>query len=124
MQNPMAAQQLELANQPIVEVHEWDNHDVHIAIHERFMKGQEYEMLPDPIKNEFELHLKAHKDMQFKTLMEKQMKQQMAAGQPGDPNAPQGGDPNGGPPSGAPSGPGNQFSGIEQPPVDAGQPPQ
>jgi hypothetical protein len=115
LQNPLASQQMELANQPVVEVHDWDDHDVHIQIHTRFMKSQEYEMLDDAVKNEFELHLQAHKDAAFKTQMEDMMKQlggqdQSGAGAPpGNENNAEGG---------------NQFSGMEQPQVDTGAPPQ
>jgi hypothetical protein len=121
-ENPLASQQMELANQPVIEVHEWDNHDKHIEVHTRFMKGQEYEMLPDEIKNEFELHLQAHKDMRMKAQMEELFKQmsggagedmQMPEGEPG---APEGNENN--------AEGGNQFSGMEEPQVDTGAPPQ
>lgn len=120
MENPMASQTLELANQPVIEVHEWDNHDAHIEVHTRFMKGQEYEMLDDAIKNEFELHLQAHEDAKFKKTIQDMMKQQgndMGLGMPtGTPGAPEGNQNN-------PEG-GNQFSGMEEPQVDTGAPPQ
>lgn len=125
MENPIASQQMELANQPVIEVHEWDNHEKHIEVHTRFMKGQEYEMLDDAIKNEFELHLQAHKDMQFQSMIKDLMKQQgndMGLGMEGQPSP--------GGPEGAPEGNqnnpegGNQFSGMEEPQVDTGTPPQ
>jgi hypothetical protein len=115
LENPMASQQMELANEPVVEVHDWDEHDVHIMVHTRYMKSQEYEMLPEEIKNEFELHLQAHKDAKFRTQMEDMMKQLGAEGDTG---------------AGAPEGNtnnaegGNQFSGMEEPQVDTGAPPQ
>lgn len=115
MQNPIASQQMEMANEPVVEVHDWDNHEKHIEVHTRYMKGQEYEMLPDEIKNEFELHLQAHKDAAFRVQMEDMMKQM---GQEGDTGA--------GAPMGNENNPegGNQFSGMEEPQVDTGAPPQ
>ncbi len=117
MQNPLASQQMELANEPVIEVHEWDNHEKHIEVHTRFMKGQEYEMLPDEIKNEFELHLQAHKDAAFKVQMEDMMKQMTGgAGEDTGAGAPMGNENN-------PEG-GNQFSGMEEPQVDTGAPPQ
>src|SRR6266498_549204 len=75
-QNPQLGQLQELANAPAIEVHDWDNHEVHIATHERHMKSQEYENYPDPIKNEFELHRQKHLDMQMQNAF-KQSFQQM-----------------------------------------------
>jgi hypothetical protein len=119
MMNPMASQLAEIANEPIIPVHEWDNHDVHIEVIERHMKSQEYEDYPDEIKNEFELHRQAHLDAQMQAAF-KQMFQQM-----NDPNA----DPNN--PGGNPAGGGgvpneggtNQFSQMNSP-VDTQTPPQ
>jgi hypothetical protein len=115
----MASQLAEIANEPIIPVHEWDNHDVHIEVIERHMKSQEYEDYPDEIKNEFELHRQAHLDAQMQAAF-KQMFQQM-----NDPNA----DPNN--PGGNPAGGGgvpneggtNQFSQMNSP-VDTQTPPQ
>lgn len=113
MQNPIASQQLELANEPVIPVNDWDNHEIHLMVHENFMKGQEYETLDPAIQKEFELHRQYHKDK----LMQKSMEQMMQGGGM-DPNAV-----GGKPPAG--KGPGNQFSGIEQPPpLDSAQPPQ
>lgn len=109
LDNPIAAQQMEMGNEPFVAVNEWDNHEVHLKFHENFMKGQEFAMLPDPVKKEFELHRQKHKDMLFNSQFE-----QMMQAQSGGQGAPGGG-----------GGAGNQFSGIEQPPtLDSQQPPQ
>lgn len=115
MANPMTAQIMEAANEPMLAVHEWDNHDVHLQVHERHMKSQEYEEYPDEIKQEFELHRQAHKDAQFRQMSEDIFKQ---LGMGGDPNA----DPNqqGGPPNEDGN---NQFSDLNSP-VDTAQPPQ
>jgi len=96
-----------LANEPVIPVNEWDNHEVHLMVIENYMKGQEYETLDPAIQKEFQLHRQKHKDhlvqVQFQQMMQ-------AAG--GDPNA----DPNANP--NAQGQPGdNQFSGIEQPPA-------
>ena len=99
MQNPIASQQMELANEPVIPVNDWDNHEIHLMVHENFMKGQEYETLDPAIKDEFQKHRQYHKDK----LMQKAMEQMMQGGGM-DPNQ----DPN--------KGPGNQFSGIEEPP--------
>jgi hypothetical protein len=53
-----------LAEQPTtptaVPVHDWDNHAVHIQIHERFMKSQEFEMLDPEVQKVFIAHRQAH----------------------------------------------------------------
>ena len=109
MQNPIAAQQMELANEPVIPVNEWDNHEIHLMVIENFMKGQEYETLDPRIQNEFKLHRQKHKDALMQKMMEDMMKQQT------DPAAANGGN----------SGPANQFSGIEEPPpLDSESQPQ
>lgn len=98
MENPIAAQEMEMANEPVIPVNEWDNHEIHLMVIENFMKGQEYETLDPAIQNEFKLHRQKHKDAMMQKMMEDMMKQQAnpeAAGQ---------------------SGSGNQFSGVEEPP--------
>lgn len=112
MMSPMASQVEEIKNEPYLAVHEWDNHDVHLQVHERHMKSQEYEEYPDYIKEEYERHRRAHKDAQFKQMSEDIFRQM------GDPNAQQ---PPGG---GAPNEEGNnQFSDLDSP-VDTPTPPQ
>lgn len=49
-----------LAPGPIVPVNTWDNHAVHIEVHNRFRKTQAFEMLPEAIKAEFEEHVSMH----------------------------------------------------------------
>lgn len=111
---PAFGQAMEAANEPFLPVHEWDNHDVHIMVHERHMKSQEFEEYPDEIKKEFELHRQRHIDMQSQKMM-RDMFQQISQGG-GDPNA----DPNAGPPNADGN---NQFSGTGGP-VDTNAPPQ
>lgn len=41
---------------------QWDNHELHIEIHNKFRKGQQYEILPDEIKAIFELHVTLHQE--------------------------------------------------------------
>lgn len=43
-----------------VEANDWDNHQVHIDIHNTFRKSQEFEMLPDEIKVMFQQHVDLH----------------------------------------------------------------
>lgn len=117
LSNPIASQDMEIVNEPVVEVNDWDNHDVHIQVIETFMKGQEYQMLDPSVQEEFKLHRQKHLDARVKKMFEDAMKQQMGSmGQPptGDPNAPAGDGSVGS----------NQFDGIETPQtVDTAQPP-
>jgi hypothetical protein len=45
---------------PMVPVNNWDNHAVHIATHNNYRKGQEFETLQDSVKQEFERHVRMH----------------------------------------------------------------
>jgi hypothetical protein len=44
----------------ILPVNTWDNHATHVQVHNDFRKSQEFELLPDPVKNEFEAHVQMH----------------------------------------------------------------
>lgn len=44
----------------IVPVNTWDNHQLHINVHNRFRKSQAFDMLPPQVKNQFEYHVAAH----------------------------------------------------------------
>jgi hypothetical protein len=57
---------------PPVPVNDWDNHAVHIEVHNNFRKSQTFEALPDIIKAAFQDHVSMH-DQAL-------MMQQMAAG--------------------------------------------
>ncbi len=48
------------AQQNIIPVNTWDNHETHIDVHNRFRKSQAFEMLPDLIKQQFEYHVQMH----------------------------------------------------------------
>ncbi len=54
---------------PLVGVDDFDLHDIHIEEHNKFRMGQEYEMLPEPIKREFDKHVKAHEEMMVRLQM-------------------------------------------------------
>lgn len=45
---------------PLVPVHDYQNHAVHIATHNTYRKSQEFEVLPEWVKIEFDKHVKAH----------------------------------------------------------------
>lgn len=44
----------------IVPVNTWDNHKVHIEVHNNYRKGQAFEVLPQHIKALFEAHVQSH----------------------------------------------------------------
>jgi hypothetical protein len=44
----------------IVPVNTWDNHQLHIDVHNRFRKSQAFDMLPELIKDQFEAHVQMH----------------------------------------------------------------
>ena len=59
---------------PVVPVNDWDNHAVHIEVHNRFRKSQAFQLLPDVVKAEFQKHITIHEN----ALMNQQMMQQEA----------------------------------------------
>lgn len=97
---------------PVVEVDDFDIHEVHIETHNRFRMSQEYETLPEEVKEQFEKHVAWHQQMGGQIMQEQLMAQMPpelaqedaaeaeAGGPPGGPGsmppAPQG------PPPGAP----------------------
>lgn len=46
--------------QPPMPVNSWDNHEVHIHIHNQFRKTQQFELLAPEVKQAFELHVQLH----------------------------------------------------------------
>lgn len=74
--DPMTGEPIPAPQPPIVEVHDWDNHAVHIEVHNRFRKSQTFELLPDSIKEEFQRHIALHQQA-----AQAQMMQQMMMGQ-------------------------------------------
>lgn len=54
---------------PIVDVDDFDVHEKHIEVHNTFRMSQEYEILPEEIKAQFDMHVKKHEEL----LMQKQM---------------------------------------------------
>lgn len=71
----------------LVPVNTWDNHAVHIEVHNRFRKSQAFEMLSDDHKALFESHVQKHALALNQSAMNAQMGQP-GMGQPG-PNGPQ-----------------------------------
>lgn len=66
---------------PIVAPNDYDNHAVHIEIHNRFRKSQAFELLPDSIKQEFQKHISLHQMALQQQAMEQMM---MGAGAPAE----------------------------------------
>lgn len=100
-----------LAPGPIVPVNTWDNHAVHIEVHNRFRKTQAFESLPDEIKAEFEEHVSMH----AQSMIMGSQGMGTDLGMPPSPEEMQGGEP---PQDQQGGGPANQFG-----PSDASQPP-
>jgi len=94
---------LKLSDGITVAPNDWDNHQVHIMIHNKFRKSQQYEALPAKIKQDFQQHVELHKAAD------------MAANMP-----PPGQDPNANPGAQPPS-PGNMGP-PAQPPMPTDQP--
>lgn len=55
---------------PAVSVNTWDNHKIHIDVHNRYRRGQAFEFLPDEIKAQFELHIQLHKQAMYQENIE------------------------------------------------------
>jgi hypothetical protein len=53
----------------LVAAHDYDNHAVHIEVHNRFRKSQSFDLLPPEVKAEFQKHIQAHEV----ALMQRQM---------------------------------------------------
>jgi hypothetical protein len=81
-----ATQTPPIAPTNVISVNTWDNHAVHIEVHNRFRKSQSFEALDDMIKQQFEAHVEAH----AQALMQSATNAQAAMGGPMDPNAPAG----------------------------------
>lgn len=47
-------------SESIVNVNTWDNHQVHIEVHNLFRKSQAFEILPELVKQQFEAHVQLH----------------------------------------------------------------
>jgi hypothetical protein len=71
------------ANQPTgADIHDWDNHGVHIIIHDNFRKSQQFESLSYETQQVFQAHVEAHKAMQQQE-QQAQLQQQLLAQQAG-----------------------------------------
>jgi hypothetical protein len=48
----------------VIPTNSWDNHQIHIDVHNSFRKTQEFESLPNELKAEFESHVAMHQAQQ------------------------------------------------------------
>lgn len=102
-QHQVQRENVKMANAIQVPANAWDNHQVHIGLHNNFRKSQEFESLPEQVKMIFEQHVRLHEQ----ELMMKQMQGMGAVGAegnepPGNAPTPPGGT---GPAPGGPPGP-------------------
>jgi hypothetical protein len=79
-----------------VPVNDWDNHMVHIDVHNRFRKSQAFELLDPAVKQQFQDHVNAH------TAAIGMAMQQVNNLNGGQPQGPGNISPSGGPPPGGP----------------------
>lgn len=56
---------------PVVGVEDFDMHDIHIDVHNKFRMGQEYEILSPAIKEQFDKHVKIHEQKKQQALLTK-----------------------------------------------------
>jgi hypothetical protein len=100
-----------------ISANDWDNHQFHVDVHNRFRKSQEFEMLPPEIQNMYDVHVNQHQLYAMNAMQSQLGSGMVLPGQPppsltqdagaAPPDQP-------GPPPG-PSGPDQQA-----PPTDAG----
>ncbi|HET7713271.1 MAG TPA: hypothetical protein VFK94_02235, partial [Patescibacteria group bacterium] len=64
----------------LIQPNSYDNHQIHLALHNQFRKGQTFELLPDLVKAQFEQHVMLHEYM-----LQASMMRQPVNGIPGQP---------------------------------------
>lgn len=72
----MNGQPIGLTVPPVINVNAWDNHAVHVEVHNRFRKSQSFEALDPAAKAEFQKHISMHE-----AALQQQMMQQAMMGQ-------------------------------------------
>jgi hypothetical protein len=71
--DPATGQQIPLDAPPVIAAHDYDNHAIHIEIHNRFRKSQSFDLLPDEVKAEFQKHIQSHQQaLQSQMMMQQQ----------------------------------------------------
>ena len=77
--------EIQQALPPVVAVDDFDVHEVHIETHNRFRMSQEYETLPEDVKDQFEKHVAWHQQMGGQMMQQSlmaQMPPELAGEQP------------------------------------------
>lgn len=59
----------DLVAPPLIPIDDFDVHEVHIETHNRFRMGQEYELLPMEVKEQFDQHVAQHEQMQQQAML-------------------------------------------------------
>jgi len=78
-QDPNTGEMIPAPQPPMIPVHDWDNHAVHVEVHNRFRKSQTFELLPELVKEEFQKHIVLHQQ----ALQAQQMQAMMMGAMPG-----------------------------------------
>jgi len=74
MQDPNIMAEIEnMPAPPVIPVDDFDLHEVHIETHNKFRMSQEYETLPDAIKDQFAQHVAAHEEVLRQRMMAQMM---------------------------------------------------
>jgi hypothetical protein len=90
MENPEIMQEIQNMPAPaVIPVDDFDVHEVHVETHNKFRMSQEYEMLPDELKQQFAEHVSQHEQI----IQERMMAQMMMGMPPEEGGAPQPGGP-------------------------------
>jgi len=78
---------------PVIPVNSWDNHAVHIEVHNRFRKSQAFELLDPSVKAEIEEHVQTHVMAQEQAMMKIAATQMVMGSGMGGGEPPEGNDP-------------------------------
>lgn len=71
--DPATGQPIPLDPPSLIAAHDYDNHQVHIEVHNRFRKSQSYDLLGPEIKAEFQKHIQSHQQaIQTQMMMQQQ----------------------------------------------------
>lgn len=94
LSDPSIMEEIQAQIPPMIPADDFDMHEVHIDVHNRYRMGQEYETLPDAVKAEFDKHVEMHQMLLQQSLMSQSMMMGMMPEEgPGGPEeAPEGPD--------------------------------
>jgi hypothetical protein len=71
--DPETGQPIPLDPPSVVPAHDYDNHAVHVEVHNRFRKSQSFDLLSDAVKAEFQKHIQSHQQaLQSQMMMQTQ----------------------------------------------------